>query len=83
MAQSHYKSYADTKWRPLEFAVGDYVFLKVSLSNGIVRFGKRGKLNLRYVGSYEILAQVGLVAYQLELPQELGNVHNVFHVSML
>ena len=83
MAQSRSKSYADTKRRPLEFSIGDYVFLKVSPSKGIVRFGKCGKLNPMYVGPYEILARVGSVAYRLELPYELGNVYNVFHVSML
>ncbi|GJY76463.1 hypothetical protein Tco_0481579 [Tanacetum coccineum] len=48
-----------------------------------VRFGKRGKLNPRYVGPFKVLEKVGSVAYKLELPQELSNVHNTFHVSNL
>ena len=68
--------------RPLEFDGGDWVFLKVSPSKGIVQYGKWGKLNSRYIGPYKILARVGVVAYRLDLPQELANVHNVFHVPM-
>nr|GEV84863.1 reverse transcriptase domain-containing protein [Tanacetum cinerariifolium] len=50
---------------------------------GVVRFGKRGKLNPRYVGPFKVLAKVGKVAYKLELPQELSRVHHTFHVSIL
>ncbi|GJV04495.1 hypothetical protein Tco_1338064 [Tanacetum coccineum] len=50
---------------------------------GVVRFGKRGKLNPRYVGPFQVLAKVGAIAYKLELPQELSRVHNTFHVSNL
>ena len=50
---------------------------------GVMRFGKKGKLNPRYIGPYEILERIGNVAYKLELPPELGGVHPVFHVSML
>lgn len=82
-AQSRQKSYADRRRRPLEFEEGDYVFLKVSPSKGIMRFGKRGKLAPRYVGPFRISKRVGEVAYQLELPQEIAAVHDVFHVSML
>ncbi|GKB73436.1 hypothetical protein Tco_0934848 [Tanacetum coccineum] len=57
--------------------------LKVSPWKGIVRFGKRGKLNPRYVGPFKVLKKVGAVAYKLELPQELSRVHNTFHVSNL
>ena len=59
------------------------MFLKVSPSKGISRFGIRGKLNPRYVGSFEILERIGEVAYRLALPPSLAGVHNVFHVSML
>ncbi|GKD38877.1 putative reverse transcriptase domain-containing protein [Tanacetum coccineum] len=55
----------------------------VSPWKGVVRFGKRGKLNLRYVGPFKVLENVGAVAYKLELPQELSKVHNTFHVSKL
>ena len=48
-----------------------------------MRFRKKGKLSLRYIGPFEILERVGNVAYKLALPQELAYVHNVFHVSML
>ncbi|GKB46504.1 hypothetical protein Tco_0897257 [Tanacetum coccineum] len=57
--------------------------LKVSPWKGVVRFGKRGKLNPRYVGPFKVLKKVGAVAYKLELPQELSRVHNTFHVSNL
>nr|GEX16387.1 reverse transcriptase domain-containing protein [Tanacetum cinerariifolium] len=77
------KSYADLKWKPMEFEVGDRVMLKVSPWKGVVRFGKWGKLNPRYVGPFKVLAKVGKVAYNLELPQELSKVHHTFHVSNL
>ncbi|GJT95717.1 putative reverse transcriptase domain-containing protein [Tanacetum coccineum] len=66
-----------------EFQVGDKVMLKVLPWKGVVHFGKRGKLNLRYVGPFKVLKKVGVVAYKLELPQELSRVHNTFHVSNL
>ncbi|GJR43482.1 putative reverse transcriptase domain-containing protein [Tanacetum coccineum] len=69
--------------KPMEFQVGDRVMLKVSPWKGVVRFGKRGKLNPRYVGPFKVLAKVGAIAYKLELPQELCRVHNMFHVSIL
>ncbi|GJR40583.1 putative reverse transcriptase domain-containing protein [Tanacetum coccineum] len=62
---------------------GDKVMLKVSPWKGVVRFGKRGKLNLRYVGPFKVLEKVGEIAYKLELPEELSRVHNTFHVSNL
>ncbi|GKA80361.1 putative reverse transcriptase domain-containing protein [Tanacetum coccineum] len=69
--------------KPMEFQVGDRVMLKVSPWKGIVRFGKRGKINPRYVGPFKVLEKVGAVAYKLELPHELSRVHNTFHVSNL
>ncbi|GJV72430.1 putative reverse transcriptase domain-containing protein [Tanacetum coccineum] len=77
------KSYADLKRKPMEFQVRDRVMLKVSPWKGVVHFGKRGKLNPRYVGPFKVLEKVGSVAYKLELPQELSRVHNTFHVSNL
>nr|GEV16044.1 hypothetical protein [Tanacetum cinerariifolium] len=65
------------------FEIGDRVMLKVSPWKGVVRFGKRGKLNPRYVGPFKMLAKVGKVAYKLELPQELSRVHHTFYVSNL
>ena len=82
-AQIRQKSYADRRRRPLEFQVGDSVFLKVSPFKGVIWFGKRGKLNPRYIGRYEILERVGKTAYRLALPPNLASIHNVFHVSML
>ncbi|GJW25862.1 putative reverse transcriptase domain-containing protein [Tanacetum coccineum] len=71
------------KRKPMEFQVGDRVMLKVSPWKGVVHFGKRGKLNPRYVGRFKVLVKVSVVAYKLELPQELSRVHNTFHVSNL
>ena len=83
VAQSRQKSYADRRRRPLEFAEGDLVFLKVSPKKGIIRFGKKGKLDPRYVGPFEVVQRIGEVAYRLALPPQLSLVHDVFHVSML
>nr|GFA17818.1 putative reverse transcriptase domain-containing protein [Tanacetum cinerariifolium] len=77
------KSYADLRRKPMEFQVGDKVMLKVSPWKGVVRFGKRGKLNPRYVGPFKVLERIGDVAYKLDLPEELSIVHNTFHVSNL
>ncbi|GJU71720.1 putative reverse transcriptase domain-containing protein [Tanacetum coccineum] len=77
------KCYADKRRKPLEFQVGDKVMLKVSPWKGVIRFGKRGKLNPRYIGPFKILAKVGMVAYRLELPEKLSRVHSTFHVSNL
>ncbi|GJW95002.1 hypothetical protein Tco_0174674 [Tanacetum coccineum] len=63
----------------MEFEVGDRVMLKVSPWKGVVQFGKRGKLNPRYVGPFRVLAKVGKVAYRLKLPQELSRVHHTIH----
>ncbi|GKD14116.1 hypothetical protein Tco_1198523, partial [Tanacetum coccineum] len=82
-ARYHQKSYADKRRKPLEFNVGDRVLLKVSPWKGVVRFGKNGKLALRYVGLFEIVERVGLVAYRLRLPQELSCIYDTFHVSNL
>ena len=69
--------------RPLEFEVGDQVFLKVMPKRGVVRFVKRGKLLPRFVGPFEILEMLGVVAYRLALPPSMSGVHEIFHVSML
>ena len=82
-AQSRQKSYADVRRRPLEFEVGDHVFLKVMPKRGVVRFGKRGNLSLRFIGPFEILEREGTIAYRLALPPNMSGVYKVFHVSML
>jgi hypothetical protein len=83
VAQSRQKSYADTQRRELSFKVGDYVYLKVSPMRNVRRFNMKGKLAPRYVGPFKILERRGEVAYQLELPESLSGVHDVFHVSQL
>nr|GEY46276.1 putative reverse transcriptase domain-containing protein [Tanacetum cinerariifolium] len=82
-ARDRQKSYADLKRKPMEFQVVDKVMLKVSPWKGFVRFGKRGKLNPRYVEPFKVLERVGDIAYKLNLPEELSRVHNTFHVSNL
>ena len=82
-AQSRHKSYADRQRRPLEFQEGDYVFLKVSPKKGVFRFGKKGKLAPRYIGPFEVIKVVGKATYQLQLPAQWFEVHDIFHVSML
>ncbi|GJY26402.1 hypothetical protein Tco_0401128 [Tanacetum coccineum] len=77
------KSYADVRHKPLEFQVGDQVMLRVSPWKGVIYFGKREKLNPRYIGPFKVLAKVRTVAYTLELPQQLSKVHSTFHVSNL
>ncbi|GKD88351.1 putative reverse transcriptase domain-containing protein, partial [Tanacetum coccineum] len=61
--------------------VRDRVMLNVSPWKGLVRFGKKGKLAPRYVGPFEILERIGLVAYRVRLFEELSGVHDTFHVS--
>ncbi|GKB78999.1 putative reverse transcriptase domain-containing protein, partial [Tanacetum coccineum] len=82
-ARDRQKSYADVRRKPLEFQVRDKVMLKVSPLKGVIRFGKRGKLNPRYIRPFKIIAKVGTVAYRLELPEQLSRVHSTFHVSKL
>ncbi|GJS39619.1 putative reverse transcriptase domain-containing protein [Tanacetum coccineum] len=82
-ARYRQKSYANIRRKPLEFHVGDRVMIKVSPQKGVIRFGKRGNLNPRYIRQFKILKRVSPVAYTLELPEELSNVHSTFHVSNL
>ncbi|XP_041025402.1 uncharacterized protein LOC121265804 [Juglans microcarpa x Juglans regia] len=65
----------------IEFEVRDWVYLKLSPMREISRFGVKGKLSPTYVGPYEILEKVGVVAYCLELLTEFHGIHNVFHMS--
>ena len=82
-AQSQQKSYVDRRRQPLEFEMGDHVFLKVMPKRGVVRFGKCGKLSPRFIGPFEIRERVGTVTYWLALLPSMSGVHEVFHVSML
>jgi hypothetical protein len=77
------ESYANKRWRPLQFEVGDHVYLKVSPTKGVKRFGVKGKLSPHYIGPFPILEKCGKVAYKLELPPSLELVHDIFHVSQL
>ncbi|GJS68526.1 putative nucleotidyltransferase, ribonuclease H [Tanacetum coccineum] len=67
-ARDRQKSYADKRRRALEFEVGDKVMLKVAPWKGVIRFGKRRKLNPHYIGPFQIIERIGPVAYHLELP---------------
>jgi hypothetical protein len=81
IVQSRQKSYADKQRRDLSFEVGDFVYLKVSPMRGTRRLKVKGKLAPGYVGPFQVLDRKGEVAYQLELPSQLSDVHDVFHVS--
>jgi hypothetical protein len=81
--QSHQKSYTDKRHSPLEFEVGDHVYLWVSPIKGVCRFDIKGKLALRYIGMYPIIDKYEPTSYQVELLAKLSEVHNVFHVSQL
>ncbi|GKE85877.1 putative reverse transcriptase domain-containing protein, partial [Tanacetum coccineum] len=82
-ARDRQRSYPNIRRKPLEFQIGDHVMLKVSPCKGVIRFGKRGKLNPQYIRPFKILERIGTVAYKLELPEELSNVYSTFHVSNL
>ena len=82
-AQSRQKSYANKQRRELCFEVGDFVYLKVSPIRGTRRFQVQGKLAPRYIGPYQVVKRVGVVAYGIQLPEEMSDIHLVFHVSQL
>jgi hypothetical protein len=79
----HQESYANKRCRPLQFEVGDHVYLKISPMKGVKRFGVKGKLSPRYIRPFSILEKCRKVAYKLELPSSLAGVHDIFHVSQL
>jgi hypothetical protein len=80
-AKSRQESYENMRCRPLQFEVGDHVYLKVSPMKGVKRFGVKEKLSPRYIRPFPILEKCGNVAYKLELPSSLVGVHDMFHVS--
>ena len=82
-AYNRQKYYADNRKRALEFEVGDQVYLKILPMKGVMKFGRKGKLSPRYIGSYEVLQRVGNVAYEPKLPNDLDSGHLVFYFSML
>src|SRR5664279_6526490 len=82
-AQSRQKSYADSKRREVTCKTGDFAYLRVTPLKGMQRFHVKGKLTPRYIGPFKIIARRGEVSYQLELPPELSEFHDVFHVSLL
>nr|GEX64092.1 putative reverse transcriptase domain-containing protein [Tanacetum cinerariifolium] len=82
-ARYRQRNYANVRRKPLEFQDEDRVMLKISPRKGIIRFKKREKQNPRYIGPFKILRRISPVAYKLELPEELSNVHKTFHVSNL
>jgi hypothetical protein len=82
-AQSRQKGYTDKRRNPLEFEVGDHIYLRVSPMKGVRCFGIKGKLAPRYIGLYSIIDKYGQTFYQVKLPAKLSGVHNVFHVSQL
>jgi hypothetical protein len=83
VAQTGQRSYTNNRRRPLEFEEGDHVYLKVSPLRGMRRFKVKGKSSPRYIGPFRVSRRVGEMAYQLELPDKLSDVHDVFHVSQL
>jgi hypothetical protein len=82
-AQSRQKSYANRHRKPIEFEVGDFVYLKVSPMKSVKRFGVKQKLALRYVGPFQIIGKSGAVVYKIQLPPKMRAIFNVFHVSQL
>jgi hypothetical protein len=82
-AQDRQRKYANVHRRPLEFQEGEHVWIMVSPMRGVSRFGVSGKLSPRYIGLFEIIRRIRMVAYELALPPQLDRVHPVFHVSQL
>jgi hypothetical protein len=83
LADMRLKSYHDKGTSPRHYEVGDCVYLKVSPTKGVQRFGVKGKLAPHYIGPYEINEVYGPVAYRIGLPDRFSAVHNVFHVTQL
>jgi hypothetical protein len=82
-SKSCQETYANKRHGPLEFEVGDHVYLRVSPMKGVKRFGVKWKLAPRYIGPFPILEKCGTVVYKLDLLPSLARVHDIFHVSQL
>jgi len=82
-SQSRHKSYADQRRRPLEFVAGDHVFLRITPTTGVGRAIRSRKLSPKFISPYQILRNIGSVAYEIALSPQLANLHSVFHVSQL
>jgi hypothetical protein len=82
-ARARQETYANKRRQPLAFEAGDRVYFRVSPTWGVKRFRVKGKLAPCYISLFHVLAKLGAVAYQLELPPSLAGVHNVFHISQL
>jgi hypothetical protein len=82
-AKSRQESHANKRRRPIEFEVGDHVYLMVSPMKDVKRFRMKGNLAPCYIGPFSILEKCGNVAYQFELPSSLAGVHDIFHISRL
>jgi len=82
-SQNRQKSHANQRRRPLEFAVGDHVFLRITPTTGVGRAIRSRKLSPKFIGPYQILRRIGPMAYEIALPPQLSNLHSVFHVSQL
>jgi hypothetical protein len=83
VVKSRQETYANKRRRPLEFEVGDHVYLRVLPMKGVKRFGVKGKLAPHYIRPFPILEKCGTMAYKLDLPSSLAGVHDIFHVSQL
>jgi hypothetical protein len=82
-AKSRQETYANKRCRPMEFKVGDLMYLRVSPMKCVKRFGVKGKLAPRYIRPFPILEKCGTVAYKHGLSASLAGVHDIFHVSQL
>jgi hypothetical protein len=81
--KSRQETYANKRSHPLEFEVGDHLYLRVSPMKGVKRFQVKGKLAPHYIGPFSILEKIGTVASKLDLPSSLARVHDIFHMSQL
>ncbi|XP_027362451.1 uncharacterized protein LOC113870052 [Abrus precatorius] len=82
-AQNRQKSYYDRRRKPLEFQVGDHVFLKVSPVIGVGIVLKSRKLSPKFIRPFEVLSRIGPATYRIALPSNLSNLYPMFHVSQL